>query len=171
MRLVNYSHQLLHVAEVNAASIDTPDPKLRPQASIIWLPVILLVTVIATSLLLGVPDKPREELDWLSQLANKGDAGAQLQLGLAYKDGRYGISPDTKTGLYWIKRSAAGGNPYAEDIMGTAYAKGLGMRQDIKQAEHWWRKAVNDGAPDAKLHLADALLKNGQTREANQLLM
>ena len=130
-----------------------------------WFPLALVAAALLTSILLGSPNKPRDELDWLSRLANNGDAGAQLQLGLAYRDGRYGLTPDAKTGLYWLKQSAAGGNAYAEDAIGSAYAKGQGTEQDTIQAEQWWRKAIKDGDRDARMHLADALIKSGQTKQ------
>ena len=126
---------------------------------------------VVASVVFGTHAKPRDELDWLSRLANNGDAGAQLQLGLAYRDGHYGLTPDAKTGLYWLKQSAAGGNAYAEDAIGSAYAKGEGTEKDVRQAEQWWRKAIKDGDSDARMHLANALIKAGQTKEANQLLM
>ena len=56
-----------------------------------------------------------QELDWLSRLANAGDAGAQLQLGLAYRDGRYGLTADARTGQYWLDRAARNGMAYASD--------------------------------------------------------
>ncbi|MGD8938504.1 MAG: hypothetical protein PVJ72_03940 [Gammaproteobacteria bacterium] len=161
MQLVNYFPRMLHTA----------DRLSRTSWLLRGSPIALVAAVIAASTLLGSPNKPRDELDWLSRLANNGDAGAQLQLGLAYRDGRYGLNPDAKTGLYWLKQSAAGGNAYAEDTIGSAYAKGQGIPRDEKQAEHWWRKAIQDGDRDARIHLADALIQAGQTQEANRLLM
>jgi len=172
MRLIKLSqHLLLHSAEPIAAPSETAKSPAKPYALTSWLPGILLLTAIGAICLLGTPAKPRAELDWLSQLANSGDAGAQLQLGLAYRDGRYGLTPDAKTGLYWLKQSAAGGNAFAEDAIGTAYAKGQGTQQDIRQAEQWWRKAIRDGDRNAKVHLANALFQAGQTKEADQLIM
>ena len=45
---------------------------------------------------------PGQELAWLQQLAAGGDAGAGLQLGLAYRDGRYGLDPDPGRALHWL---------------------------------------------------------------------
>jgi TPR repeat protein len=171
MRLVNFSHQLLHASEPILAPADAAKPKAKSAVFWRWLAGVLLIALILASALLGAPNKPRDELDWLSRLANNGDAGAQLQLGLAYRDGRYGLAPDSKTAMYWLKQSAAGGNAYAEDAIGSAYANGQGTEQDLKLARQWWRKAVKDGDPEARVHLADALIRAGRTQEANQLLM
>jgi len=150
---------------------ETNNSTVKSNRLLLWLPGGLVAAAILASTLLGTPNKPRDELDWLSRLANNGDAGAQLQLGLAYRDGRYGLTPDPKTGLYWLQKSAAGGNAYAEDAIGSAYSKGQGIGRDMKQAEQWWRKAIKDGDRDARMHLADALIQAGQTQEANRLLM
>ena len=171
MQIVNCSHQMLHASEPVIAPTETANPAEKPNKLLLWLPAALLGAAVLASSVMGTANKPRDELDWLSRLANNGDAGAQLQLGLAYRDGRYGLAADAKTGLYWLQRSAAGGNAYAEDAIGSAYSKGQGTQRDMQQAEQWWRKAIKDGDRDARMHLADALLQAGQTQEANQLLM
>ena len=170
MQLVNCSHQMLHASDPVIVPTETTKPAAFNK-SLRWLPVVLVVAAILASIFLGTPNKPRDEVDWLSRLANNGDAGAQLQLGLAYRDGRYGLTVDNKTELYWLQKSAAGGNAYAEDAIGSAYSLGQGTARDMKQAEQWWRKAMQDGDRDARMHLADALIQAGQTQEANQLLM
>ena len=171
MRLVNCSQQMLHASGPITAPGETAKSAVQNTMLLPWLPAVLLVAVVIASAMLSSPAKPRDELDWLSRLANNGDAGAQLQLGLAYRDGRYGLSPDAKTGLHWLKQSAAGGNAYAEDAIGSAYAKGEGTGQDVKQAEQWWRKAIKEGNQDARIHLADTLIQAGQIQAGNQLLM
>jgi TPR repeat protein len=172
MQLGTYSQQLLHASDPIPLPSDTTEPVVNTFSKMwLWLPLTLVAVVVGVSTSMGTPNKPQDELDWLSQLANNGDAGAQLQLGLAYRDGRYGLTPDAKTGLYWLKQSAAGGNAYAEDAIGNAYFKGQGTAHDETLAEQWWRKAIKDGDRDARLHLATALIQRGQSQEADQLLM
>ncbi|MBI5041207.1 MAG: sel1 repeat family protein [Gammaproteobacteria bacterium] len=60
----------------------------------------------------GTAIPPDQEIAWLSQLAANGDAGAQLQLGLAYREGRYGLKADEKTGSYWLAQAAHNGQSY-----------------------------------------------------------
>ena len=94
-----------------------------------------------------------QEVDWLSRLAQKGDAGAQMQLGLAYRNGQYGLTPDSRTGLYWLKRAAENGNAYAADQVGIAYAEGQGTAVDRTSAQHWLQVASDEGNPDARSRL------------------
>ena len=167
MQLVNYSNARWNAPRSsNEHRENTRGSWKRPNL----LSGGLLLAAVLASLLLGTQVKPHDEVAWLTQLANQGDDGAQLQLGLAYRDGRYGLTADAKTGLYWLKRSAAGGNAYAEDAVGTAYADGQGIAQDIAKAESWWRKAMQDGNQEARIHLADALIQSGHAAEGNALL-
>jgi TPR repeat protein len=95
----------------------------------------------------------RQEADWLSRLAESGDAGAQLQLGLAYRSGQDGLAVDARTGLYWLQRAAESGNAYAADQVGIAYAKGEGTAVDPERSQHWLQVAAQNGNPDAKRRL------------------
>ena len=135
-----------------------------------WLPGVVLIVAVAAAALLGSSNKPGDELDWLSRLASEGNSGAQLQLGLAYRDGLYGLSADAKTGLYWLELSAQAGNPYAEDAVGSAYAKGQGTEKDLQAAKQWWLQAVKHGNKEARLHLGEELLQEGQVNQAETFL-
>lgn len=106
------------------------------------------------------------EVAWLSQLAENGDTGAELQLGLAYRDGRYGLDPDPRTGLKWLTLAGRGGNAYAADAAANAYATGQGTPRDPQQALYWWRRAARGGNADAQAHLGEALLARGQDAQA-----
>jgi len=131
-------------------------------------PVFLLLGIIAAGVLLAVRDSgvsPGGELDWLSHLARSGDAGAQMELGLAYRDGRYGLETDPRTGLYWLTTAAENGNAYAADAVGNAYAVGQGTHRDAQQALHWWRLAARGGNADAERQLASQLIASGDTGE------
>jgi len=107
----------------------------------------------------GVPAK--REIAWVEQLAGSGDAGAQLQLGLAYRDGRYDLKPDPQTSLHWLTAAGRAGNAYAADLAGNAYATGQGTPRDTRQALHWWQIAAAAGNADAQTHLGESLLAAG----------
>jgi uncharacterized protein len=166
MQLVNFSHERLDTHGVSKTHSEKTSGSWMKSS---LLPLGILAAAIVASVVLGSHVSPRDELDWLTRLANQGDTGAQLQLGLAYRDGRYGPA-DTKTGFYWLQRSAAGGNAFAEDTIGKAYAEGLGTTRNIALAKQWWRKAIKHGDPEARIHLADSLIQSGHTREGNALL-
>jgi len=170
MRLVNNTIQMLHASEAVAIPMETETSPEKP-TWLRWLPLGILVAIVLACVIAGTPNQARDELDWISRLANNGDAGAQLQLGLAYRDGRYGLTPDAKIALYWLKQSATGGNAYAEDAIGSAYANGQGTEKNTQLAEQWYRKAIKDGDASARVQLADMLIRAGQTSEGNQLLM
>jgi TPR repeat protein len=135
-----------------------------------WTPALLLIAAVVAISVLGKADNANSELHWLKQLANEGDSGAQLQLGVAYRDGLYGLKPDAKAGLDWLKQSANAGNAYAEDTLGVAYAKGQGTQANAELANQWWHKAMQNGDQSARVHLSEALISEGHVQQAEQLL-
>jgi hypothetical protein len=107
----------------------------------------------------GVP--AQREIAWVEQLANNGDPGAQVQLGLAYRDGRYGLEPNPRTSLHWLIAAGRAGNAYAADLAGKAYATGEGVPRDTQQALNWWQIAAAAGNADAQTCLGESLLASG----------
>jgi len=103
----------------------------------------------------------QREIAWLEQLAGSGNAGAQLQLGLAYRDGRYDLERDPRTSLHWLTAAGRAGNAYAADLAGNAYAAGQGTPHDTRQALHWWQVAATAGNADAQTRLGESLLAAG----------
>jgi len=132
--------------------------KLPLTALIAGLAATASITVLA-GYAQGVPAK--RERDWVQQLADNGDAGAQLQLGLAYREGRYGLTPDPRASLHWLSAAGRAGNAYAADLVGNAYATGQGVSSDTRQALHWWQKGAAAGNADAQMHLGESLLAAG----------
>jgi TPR repeat protein len=135
-----------------------------------WFLGAMLATAAVAVILLGSAVSADDEIGWLKRLAESGDDGAQLQVGLAYRDGRYGLTPDVTKEMYWIKRSAESGNAYAEDALGSMYAEGRGTEKNIPIAMKWWKKAMQDGNQDARIHMSESLIKSGHTQEAEALL-
>ncbi|MGA7978854.1 MAG: tetratricopeptide repeat protein [Chromatiaceae bacterium] len=129
-----------------------------------WLPRALGIGVLAATCALAVSFKSPSEVQWLTDLADGGDAGAQLQLGLAYRDGRLGLTPDQKVSIQWLRMSAGQGNAYAASALGDAYARQAGTSPDAAaSAVQWWRKAAQAGNADAQRHLSEALVQRGDT--------
>lgn len=112
---------------------------------------------------------PHQEAAWLQRLANSGDADAQLQLGLAYRDGRYGLASDAGTGLYWLTQAAVNGQSYAADRVGTAYEKGQGAPPDMARARYWWTLAANGGNAHAEQRLGEILAASDPAMAENWL--
>jgi len=110
------------------------------------------------------------EVELLNQLAKSGDTGAQLQLGLAYEEGRYGLKTNPQTGLFWLTAAARHGDAYAADEVAKAYATGYGTQRDPQQALHWWAIAAEGGNADAQTHMGEYLIDTGEKREGVALL-
>lgn len=135
-----------------------------------WVPPLILVAAIILVSVLGSADKPSDDVKWLNRLADSGNSDAALQLGLDYRDGRMGLPQDPVTGITWLKRSASEGNAFAEDELGKMYANGVGTSKNSALAMKWWKNAMRDGDPNARLHLSEALIEAGKVREGEALL-
>lgn len=136
----------------------------RKSPAIYWLTALGIfgaVSLIASS---HATVSNMSEIDWLNQLASAGDSGAQLQLGLAYREGRYGLEPDAETGLYWLTAAARGGNAYAADQVANRYAaKGP---QQMQQAVYWWQQAAHGGNADADVRLGEYMMHKHMNKQA-----
>lgn len=135
-----------------------------------WLAGIALLAIAAIAAAMFSTHPPHDEASWLNSLASTGDGGAQLEIGLAYRDGRYGLDTDNSKALYWLQRAAQNGNAYAEASVGDMYAAGTGTAKDLKAAMHWWQQASQDGNHEARLHLAEALIQSGDVHQAESVL-
>jgi uncharacterized protein len=100
-----------------------------------------------------------QEISWLTRLASSGDSGAQLQLGLAYENGRYGISQDIDKSDHWLDKAAQNGNAYAADLLANRLADK--KPEQLNKAAYFWKKAAQQGNADAQLHLGEYLEKQG----------
>jgi len=89
-------------------------PRVRRTAGGRWLAAVAAGGLLLTLMAHGARHPTdAQELAWLSRLAAADDPGAQLQLGLAWRDGRYGLAPDARKGQYWLDQAARNGEDYA----------------------------------------------------------
>ncbi|MEI6846738.1 MAG: tetratricopeptide repeat protein [Chlorobiaceae bacterium] len=79
--------------------------------------------------------------------AEKGDADAQYNLGLAYKKGE-GVKQDYAAALKWLKLAAVQKNAKAAYILGEMYQDGKGVKQDYEMAVKWFEEACDNGSSD-----------------------
>lgn len=91
------------------------------------------------------------------ELADKGDASAQFNLGSLYHQGQ-GVAQDDKQAALFFAKAAEQGHTDAMDNLGLRYAKGEGVAQDWGQAYKWFsiagmRKNVS-AAQNAKVALS-----------------
>lgn len=97
-------------------------------------------------------------------LAEKGDAEAQLSLGIVYERGKQ----DYAEGLKWYRLSALQGNPTAQLMIGSMYLK----EKDIVTRENgvlWIKKAADQGLEPAIL-LLKQLTEDANKDKANAIL-
>jgi localization factor PodJL len=89
----------------------------------------------------------------LASLAGRGNADAQLLLGLEYLNGT-GAAKNEGEAAQWISRSAARGNAVAQYWLATLYANGRGVKVDTAAAMHWYEEAAMQGNRKAMHQLA-----------------
>jgi hypothetical protein len=119
----------------------------------IWF-MLLLLTAVAIRTSAQVPAQSR--FDRLAASAEKGDPGAQVELGILYYEGRTeGHRPDYAEALKWFQLAADQGNAKAQDRIGMMYYAGRGVPQDFAEAAHWYQLAAQGGNYHARLQLSD----------------
>lgn len=100
--------------------------------------------------------------------AQKGDAGAQYNLGLMYEQG-YGVIPDMREAAAWFEKSAENGEANAQYRLGFLYYQGQGVPRDLPRAAEWYKKAAEQGSTPAQTALGNMyLLGEGVPRDSSK---
>lgn len=98
----------------------------------------------------------QSRFDRLVASAEKGDAAAQVELGILYYNGMANSPrPDYAEALKWFQRAADQGNAGAQDRIGLMYYSGKGVPQDFAEAARWYQLAAQGGNYHARLMLSD----------------
>lgn len=94
--------------------------------------------------------------EWLSPLANGGNAQAQLRLGTLYYHGQ-GMQEDEKMAIFWWKKAASHGNAEAMFQIANAYLFGNQAAKSVvdpdREAAIWYFQAASAGHAEAQYHL------------------
>jgi TPR repeat protein len=128
---------------------------------------LLILPVLLLTLLVGTPafsadyqkgmtaaqsgDYATALREW-TPLAKQGNASAQFNLGLIYRNGQ-GVSQDYKTALEWYRLAAEQGFADAQNNLGLMYDNGTGVPQNNKTAVKWYRLAAKQGSASAQYNL------------------
>ena len=80
--------------------------------------------------------------------AEQGNAKAQYELGICYRQGE-GVDTDEKEGFKWLTKSAEQGNADAQFWLGNCYEYGSGVDKDEKEAVNWYTKAAEQRDAEA----------------------
>jgi hypothetical protein len=81
--------------------------------------------------------------------AQRGDAKAQVELGVCYCSGA-GVPPDYKEAVKWFRRAAEKGNAEGQYRLGVCYYSGIGVPKDQEEALKWLRKSAKQGNVSAE---------------------
>jgi TPR repeat protein len=107
-------------------------------------------------------------LDKVSQLAQSGDANAELEIANRYLGGD-GTPQDAAAGFRWMSQAARQRNAVAEYVLGLLYQKGIGTSADPVQAVRWYEAAALQGNRKAMHDLAVAYAEGfGGVRSATE---
>ena len=87
-------------------------------------------------------------------LAEKGNAEAQVNLGMMYYEGD-GITKNETESLKWFRKAADQGNADAQHTVGLMYESGKGVKQSFDDAFSWYGMAADQGHAKAQEELAD----------------
>src|SRR5262249_372208 len=91
-------------------------------------------------------------LGLLHPLADQGQAGAQVILGVMYANGQ-GVPQNQVEAMKWYRLAADQGEAGAQTALGVVYANGLGVPKDSAMAVEWFRKAADQGNANAQNNL------------------
>ncbi|MEI6640341.1 MAG: tetratricopeptide repeat protein, partial [Chlorobium sp.] len=85
-----------------------------------------------------------EAVKWYRLAAVQGDATAQLNLGVAYADGK-GVRQDYTNAVKYFRLAAVQGDAKAQFNLGVIYANGQGVKKNKTIAKEWFGKACDNG--------------------------
>lgn len=86
------------------------------------------------------------------EAAERGDATAQVTVGLAYREG-IGASQDYYKAFEWLKKAAEQGEAEAQNHLGNLYENGQGVEKNETKAMEWYLKSANQGYVDAQFNV------------------
>src|SRR5262249_33105349 len=93
-----------------------------------------------------------EALSAMRAMAEEGYAPAQVEMGLAFENGR-GVPKLITEAVSWYREAAVQGNAAGQYNYGRLYAEGKGVPQNDVEARSWFEKAAKQGHAQAKARL------------------
>jgi TPR repeat protein len=105
------------------------------------------------NLFFGVPKDDVQAVAWYRKAAEKGNAVAQFNLGLAYAKGK-GVSKDAVQAVTWFRKAAVQGNADAQYTLAGFYDAGDGVPKDDSKGTAWYMKAAQQGYAKAQSVIA-----------------
>ena len=93
--------------------------------------------------------EPTLTITKMTDIAEQGDADAQVALGVIYATGSV-VPKDEKEAVKWYRKAAEQRNATAQYSLGIMYYHGKGVAKDEVEAVKWIRKAAEQGLRPAK---------------------
>lgn len=107
-------------------------------------------------------------IDELRAKATRGDAQAQCELGVMYRDGN-GVKRNYDTAFWWFLKASERGSVEAQYQAGEMYWAGQGTMQDYGEALKHYRKAAEQGSVNAQRKLGEMYTRGvGVEYDANE---
>jgi hypothetical protein len=94
-----------------------------------------------------------ESTDIYRQLAERGNAWAQVQMGVAYQSGR-GAPQNHTEAAKWYGLSAGQGQPFAQQLYAYTFFTGRGVLQSDQEGLSWLTRSAEQGYAPAQSDLA-----------------
>ncbi len=112
----------------------------------------MVLILVILSLSLSINAQSNDDLAQVKRKAEKGDAEAQVRLGVCYEAG-VRVEQDLPEALKWFRKAAEQGYAPAQIILGHHYANGIGIAKDEVEAVKCYRKAAEQGHTEAQARL------------------
>ena len=97
----------------------------------------------------GVPQSFTQAIQWYRKAAAQGDANAQYQLGVMFRNGE-GVTRDDAESAKWYGRAAEQGHAGAQFSLGLCLRDGQGVSQDLVKAHVWLALAATRASDESQ---------------------
>jgi len=115
---------------------------------------VALLMVVASAALVPAPAFAQAFPADLLPEAEKGDAGAQYELGFMHAIG-WRVAQDYAEAARWYGMAAEQGHAWAQYSLGRMYEDGQGVARDYAEAVKWYGKAARQGDARAQCDLGN----------------
>ena len=105
----------------------------------------------------GVPVNEPDGLKWIDKAIAQNLPHACFVKGEFYYHGMHGHAQDYRKAYEYVIRAAEADHAAAQNMVGSIYDEGLGVKVDLEKAMFWYRKAAEQGDPKGMSNLGQKL--------------
>ncbi len=102
----------------------------------------------------GVKKDYSEALRWYMPSAKNAYPLSEYYVGLIYQKGDRTVQRDLEKSIAWFKTAAAHGFARAQNDLGWAYERGIGVRRNFETAAGWYLRSAKQGWAKAQINIA-----------------